>query len=151
MDTAWIPIFVLTFAECVAPEGKTVCQEHAFEMEFLTQSNCEAALEQLVAAKDAMHNVIIDKEKTRCVASARRQPVYSSLADVAATMDESQPWMEPARGTAAADATRESHQARLASLKTCEESKGVAPCKIGEIIIEEASTSKQSDVWRRDQ
>ena len=150
MDTAWIPIFVLTFAECVAPTGKSVCQESEFELQFLSQASCEAALVQLVAAKDALDNIIIDKEKTRCAASARQQQVFSSYADVVASIDESQPWVEPERATPASDARRESHKARLDSLPTCDDSKGVAPCKIGEIIIEEASTSDKSEVWRRD-
>ena len=150
MDTAWIPIFVLTFAECVAPAGKTVCQEREFELQFLSQANCEVALEQLVAAKDTQDNVIIDKERTRCAASARQQPVFSSYAEVAASIDESQPWVEPDRAAPAADARGESHNARLDSLPTCDDAKGVAPCKIGEIIIEEASTSEKSEVWRRD-
>ena len=150
MDTAWIPIFILTFAECVAPAGKTVCQESEFELEFLSRASCEATLVQLVAAKDTLDNVIIDKEKTRCSATARQQPVYSSYAEVVASIDDSQPFVEPERATPAADARRQSHQARLENLPTCDESKGVAPCKIGEIIIEEASTSKKTEVWRRD-
>ena len=151
MDTAWIPIFVLSFAECVAPAGKTVCQEHEFELQFLSQPDCEAALEQLVAAKDALETVIIDKEKTRCVASARQQTVFSSLADAAASMGDSQDWVEPENRSAVPDSRRQSHHARLESLPTCEDTKGAAPCKIGEIIIEEASSEEKLDVWRRDQ
>ena len=150
MDTAWIPIFVLTFAECTAPSGKTVCQEHEFELQFLSQSSCEQALEQLVAARDALDNVIVDRERSRCVATATRQTVYSSLAEVSASLDESQVWQEPESGAASPDSRRASHQARLDSLPTCEDSKGVAPCKIGEIIIEGASAPKKTDVWRRD-
>ena len=48
MDTAWIQVFVLTLTECVAPAGKTVCQERELELQFLTESDCKAALEQLV-------------------------------------------------------------------------------------------------------
>ena len=34
MDTAWIQVFVLTLSECVAPAGKTICQEQAFELDY---------------------------------------------------------------------------------------------------------------------
>ena len=151
MDTAWIPVFVLTFAECVAPSGKTVCQESEFELEFLSKASCEAALVQLVAAKDTLDTVIVDKEKTRCVASARRQAVFASLSDVTRTLDESETWVEPEAEAPLADVRQDSHKARLESMPTCEASKGVAPCKIGEIIIEEAeSTSSKTEIWRRE-
>ena len=50
MDTAWIPIFILTFAECVAPAGKTVCQEQEFQLQFLTAQR--RACSRLRDAKD---------------------------------------------------------------------------------------------------
>ena len=53
MDTAWIQVFVLTLAECIAPAGKTVCQEREFDLQFLTRADCEYALEQLVSLHDA--------------------------------------------------------------------------------------------------
>ena len=81
MDAGWIQVFVLTLVECVAPSGKTVCQQQEFELTFLTQADCEVALEQLVTLKDSAENVIIDKSKTRCEATARRQAVFASLAD----------------------------------------------------------------------
>lgn len=148
MDTAWIPIFVLTFAECVAPTGKTVCQEHEFELQFLTEADCRQALEQLVAVKDASETIIVNKEKTRCAPSARQQQVYSSLSEI--IIDEDSDWIPPATGEPVTDTMRVTHQSRLESLPSCEDSKGVAPCKIGEIIIEEAEAPKKVEVWRRD-
>lgn len=76
MDVAWVQVFVLTLAECIAPAGKTVCQEHEFELMFLSQSDCEVALEQLVTLKDAAENVIVDKSKSGCAPSARQQSVF---------------------------------------------------------------------------
>ena len=40
---------------------------------------------------------------------------------------------------------------RLARIKTCEETGGEAPCKIGEIILEAESESATGEVWRRQQ
>jgi hypothetical protein len=124
MDTAWIQVFVLTLSECIAPAGKTVCQEREFELQFLTQADCEVALQQLVSLKQSSDNVIVDAGKSRCVASARK------------------PAVAPGPEYAA-------HQERLSSLPECSDSDGVAPCRIGDIIIEEA-TSGNVDVWRRD-
>ncbi len=148
MDTAWIPIFILTFAECVAPAGKTVCQEHEFELQFLTEADCNQALEQLMAVKDSSETIIVNKEKTRCAPSARQHEVYSSLADIGVNDDTA--WIAPATGDARTDTMRAAHQTRLESLPSCDDSKGVAPCKIGEIIIEEAESPKKVEIWRRD-
>lgn len=151
MDTAWIPIFILSFAECVAPAGKTVCQEQEFELQFLTQADCEQALEQLITARDASETIIVDKQKSRCAASARQHEVYANLAEVSAAAADSEAWVAPQAQSRAADSTKQAHQERLANLKSCDEADGVAPCKIGEIIIEEAQAPKKVEVWRRDE
>lgn len=150
MDTAWIPIFVLSFAECVAPAGKTVCQPHEFEMQFLTQADCEAALEQFITVKDASETIIVDKEKSRCAPSAREHTVYANLAEVSSAVAGDESWIPPATQSRRKDTIRVAHEERLASLPSCEDSKGVAPCRIGEIIIEEAEAPKQVEVWRRE-
>ena len=150
MDTGWIQVFVLTLAKCVAPSGKTVCQEQAFELAFLTQADCDTALEQLVTLKDAAEDVIVDKGKSRCEASARRQPVYTSLAEASRSVGDQVAWRAPEvqeRSAAAADVNYES---RLKALKTCDETGGDAPCKIGEIIIEDAISGEPVEIWRRE-
>lgn len=151
MDTAWIPIFILSFAECVAPAGKTVCQEQEFELQFLTQADCEQALEQLIAVKDASESIIVDKKKSRCAPSARQHVVFSSLADISTAVADEAAWIAPESGAPVNDSTRKAHQQRLESLPSCEEAEGVAPCKIGEIIIEEAEAPRKVEVWRREQ
>ena len=82
MDTAWIQVFVLTLAECVAPAGKTVCQEREFELHFLTRADCEFALQQLVSLKQSADHVIVDADKSRCAVSAREGKVFASAAAV---------------------------------------------------------------------
>ena len=71
MDTAWIQVFILSISECVAPAGKTVCQEQQFELEFLTRSDCEVALEQFIALKDESERVIVDKDASSCFSTAQ--------------------------------------------------------------------------------
>jgi hypothetical protein len=126
MDAAWIQVFVLTLSECVAPAGKTVCQEQSFELQFLTQADCEFALQQLVSLKQESESVIIDPARASCAPSARQE-----------TGDTSP-------GVALA-----SHKERLASLPECGEEGVEAPCKVGEIIIE-AGDVEPVEVWRRD-
>ena len=153
MDTSWIQVFVLTLTECVAPAGKTVCQEQEITLQVLTESDCKAALEQLVAAKDALDNVIIDMGRSGCSPSAREHATFASLEELTAAVDDAPAFVAPGAQAPAPDQTRTSHLSRLDSLKTCDETKGVAPCKIGEIIIEAASDesdAKPVEVWRRD-
>jgi hypothetical protein len=154
MDTAWIQVFVLTLTECVAPAGKTVCQEQELQMQFVDQAECELALQQFVSLKDAVENVIVYKDKSHCAPSAIQQPVYRSLADVNEKLGTSPDWMAPDDASPAADFTQSSHQERLTALSSCEDVGGVAPCKIGEIIVEgavEGATGQTVEVWRREQ
>ncbi len=151
MDTAWIQIFVLTLVECVAPTGKTVCQEQEFELQFVTQSDCEFALEQLITLKDASESVIVEKGESSCAPSARQHPVFASVSEVAEAVEDKQGWRAPDIQEPAPESTRKLHQARLESLMTCEESKGAKPCKIGDIIIEDETDEESVEVWRRGQ
>jgi hypothetical protein len=147
MGSAWIKIFVLTLSECIAPPGKTVCQENEFELEFLTRADCETALEQLIVLKDESANVIVNKSRSGCRPSAREQTVYASPDEVSGTLGNADDWLEPAAVTPAENDFRKSYEERLESLKTCDETQGVTPCRIGEIIIEGA-TGEPVEVWR---
>ena len=147
MDTAWIQVFVLTVAECVAPAGKTICQEREFEMQFVDRATCELAMERIIWLADGASDVIINEEATRCEASAVERPVYSSLEEVRETVGQSYAWHAPGGSTPGQDFTQKAHKERLDSLPTCEEAKGVAPCKIGEIIIEKAA-EQRAEIWR---
>ena len=147
MDTAWIQVFVLTLSECVAPAGKTVCQQQQFELEFLTRRDCEYALEQLVTMKDALDHVIVDHGKSGCAVSAREAGTYASVDAIREAHADG--WHEPRNVGQRRAVVNEAHQQRLAELKECSETDGAAPCKIGQIIVEEA-TGASVEVWRRD-
>ena len=149
METAWIQVFVLTLSECVAPAGKTICQEQALELQFLTRSDCEIALEQLLDLKDESESVIVDPGKSSCIAAARERQVYESLDAMNAALSSAEPLRALEQTSAEPSATQVAHRERLATLKTCEEADGVAPCKIGEIIIEGA-TDQAAEIWKSD-
>ena len=103
MDTSWIQVFVLTLSECVAPAGKTVCQEQEFDLQFLTRADCEFALEQLVTLKEESASVIVDRSKSSCAASARESAVFLGPEAVSYASPKSDGWKEP-------DDTSENHQ-----------------------------------------
>ncbi len=147
MDTGWIQVFVLTLAECVAPAGKTVCQETQFELRFLTRADCEFALEQLIDLKSASDNVIVDRGRSGCAPSASEREVFPTLSAASTALSGEEGWQAPAVEEPATSTARLSHQERLATLESCDDTNGVAPCKIGEIIIEGAA--EQVEVWRR--
>lgn len=150
MDTAWIQVFVLTLAECVAPAGKSICQEREFDLQFLTRADCEYALEQLVSLKDESASVIVNRRKSRCAASARKKDVFDSLDAVSVASQGMQDWQEPDAAEATTAPTRVLHQSRLENLPNCSESDGESPCKMGGIIIEAVAKGKSVEVWRRD-
>ena len=153
MDTGWIQVFVLTMSECIAPPGKTVCQQQEFQLEFATAEACEVAREQFVALKSEMDNVIVNRDRTRCAASAREQQVFSSLEEVNAAIRPDTAWQAPQGSSETAekvaDFTEKAHKERLESLPTCEDARGRRPCKVGQIILEDTS-EQQAEVWRRE-
>ena len=150
MDVSWIQVFVLTLSECVAPAGKTICQEQVLEMLFLDEKDCNVALEQLLTLKSESESVIVDAERSGCGPSARKRDVFESLDEINEYFADLQGWKAPTSDDAGPDFTQLSHQDRLDNLKSCNDTDGVAPCKVGEIVIEAAATGKPVEVWRRE-
>ncbi len=151
MDTAWIQVFVLTIAECIAPAGKTVCQEQELEMLFLNENDCKVALEQLVSLKSSSDNVIVDRGHSKCAPTAREKEVFPNLDEINESFGNMVGWRTPELDEPQPDFTQASHQERLNTLHACGETAGVAPCRIGDIVIEAARPGRAVEVWRRDQ
>ena len=149
METAWIQIFILTFAECVAPAGKTVCQEQQFELQFLSRADCEYALEQLISMKDEAEHVIVNRQKSGCTSSAVESNTFASLEDINEAFKDTAGWRAPNEGDMRRSVVNKDHRERLAELMSCEETSNVAPCKIGDIIVEDA-TGDSVEVWKQD-
>jgi len=147
MDTAWIQVFVLTLIECVAPAGKTICQQQVLELQFLTRPECEIALEQLITLKQESDNVIVNPDQSGCSAAAREREVFADLDAINAKQKDGTTLRVLEEDSAEPSATMAAHQERLANMKTCEATKGVAPCKVGEIIMEGA-TEKTAEIWQ---
>jgi len=147
MDAVWIKVFVLTLSECVAPAGKTVCQEQELQMQFLAQTECEVALQQLIELKDQSADTIVNRDKSGCAPSARQAEAFAS-ADAVKAASNAPRWHEPTP-TEPPAASAMAHEKRLENLASCEESLGIAPCKLGDIIVEAASSGKPVEVWRR--
>ena len=144
MDMTWIQVFVLTLSECVAPAGKTVCQDHEIEMQFLSRAECEVALQELVSIKDQFENTIINRQKSGCSVSARESKSFASL-DAAKAASNEDEWRDVESEKAASLVP---HEDRLKKLKTCDDSLGVAPCKSGAIIVESTVSGREVEVWR---
>ena len=150
MDTAWIQVFVLTLAECVAPAGKTVCQEQQFDLQFLTKDDCEYALEQLLTLKEESSKVIVNRNLSRCSVSAREKNVFASLEDVSKASSGSGEWTAPGPEKPDPLPSSLSHSERLAALPECENYSGQGACKMGDIIVEAANQGQVVEVWRRE-
>lgn len=149
MDTAWIQVFVLTLSECVAPAGKTVCQEREFELQFLNQADCEFALEQLVTLKSESEKVIVHPDKSSCAPSARQKVVFESIDAINDAFANQEGWQAPDAEEPRPTSVQDDHKKRLAALPACEDAGDVKPCRIGEIIIE-GESQREVEVWRRE-
>jgi hypothetical protein len=149
METAWIKVFVLTLAQCVAPAGKLVCQEEIVEYHFVSEDDCTRALEQMIDFAARADNVLVDRAKSSCNAGAVESAVYTSGSDTGAP-DLSARGLARVKSTSPPpDFLQVVHSERLQGMKTCEDTSGVAPCKIGSIIIEAATEQNQAEVWQQ--
>jgi hypothetical protein len=149
MATTWIQVFILTLAECVAPAGKTVCQEQHFELQFLNLRDCEYALEQLLTMKDQSDYVIVNRQKSGCAPTAVESESFASLDAINEANKDTAGWQVPGENDARRSAVNMDHSERLEDLMSCEETDFIVPCKIGDIIVEDA-TGNSVDVWKRD-
>jgi len=149
MTTAWIQVFILTIAECVAPAGKAVCQEQQFELQFLSRQDCEYALLQLISSKDQSERTIINRDKSACVATAVESEIHASLDAINEAHKETADWRAPGQNDVRRTRAIEDHRERLEALMSCEETSNVVPCKIGDIIVEDA-TGNSVEVWKGD-
>ena len=113
METGWIQVFVLVMTECVAPAGKSVCQEQELRYEFYDKGDCEIVLEQLLAHKDRAENVIVNRDKAACLPSARKQQVFYSLEDANKALSSIEGWGQIPVASDAVDFTQEAHLKRL--------------------------------------
>jgi hypothetical protein len=150
MDTAWIQVFVLVFSQCAAPPGKTVCQEEEIRYQFSSRDDCEQVLEQFVAHSDNVENVIVNKERSRCLPTLKSQQVFSSLERASEASANLEGWGELPVDAKKTDFIQKAHDERLDDLFECDATGGVAPCKMGDIIVEGASAN-ETEVWKRQQ
>jgi hypothetical protein len=149
MDASWIQVFILTLAECVAPAGKAVCQEQQFELQFVNRGDCEYALQQFVAMKARDEQAIVNRQKSGCAPSAVQTETYASQDAIEDALRDTAGWRTPDENAVRRTKVSKDHSERLGELKTCDETKGEAPCKVGEIIVEDVS-GDSVEIWKRD-
>lgn len=158
MDTAWIEVFVLTLSECVAPAGKTVCQEQQVQYQFFDRQECESVLQQLVDYSASSDNVIVNEQQSHCLPTAKEQRVFQSLDEANEQLADLQGWgrLQPlgeARQPLQTGDMDPEYRQRLQSLPECDDQNRSPPCKVGPIIVESApdDETEELEVWRRDQ
>jgi hypothetical protein len=149
METGWIQIFVLTLTQCIAPAGKMVCQEESVEFQFADQVDCEVALVQMLDVAARVDSVIVIRERSNCRAMTKEVNIFASANEAGEQYDGASSVAATIQNDPPPDFTQSAHQERLKSLYNCDEVAGVAPCKIGEIIIEAAQDDESTQVWRR--
>lgn len=150
MDAAWIKVVVLTLAECVAPEGKTVCQEQQVQYYFVDEAECQKVLEQLIDYRDGFENVIVNKADSSCQSASKNLEVFQTRSDADPSFVDEDGYVVIGEDPKQKDFMQEQHDLRLQSLPVCDDSQLVTPCRRGEIIIESVSENK-TKVWKQNQ
>ena len=149
METAWIQVFVLTLSQCIAPTGKMICQEETVQYHFTNQEDCASALVQLLDMAARADNVIVNRDRSSCRPAAKESVVYANADEAQSQLAKSENFVLIDGKKTEPDFAQTAHAERLANTKTCEETGGAAPCKIGEIILEAAAESASGEIWRQ--
>jgi len=149
METAWIKVFVMSLTQCIAPAGKIICQEETVEYQFANEADCTRALVQMMDMASHVDNVLIDRQKSDCRPAVTESSVYANDAEAKSSLGAATDVLIANDETPRTDYLQTAHDERLQNTKTCEETSGVAPCRIGSIIVEPAAEAAQSDVWKR--
>lgn len=149
METAWIQVFILTLTQCIAPEGKMVCQEESVEFQFAEQVDCEVALVQMLDVAARVDTVIVMRDDSHCRAASKEIEVFATAEDAGAQFEGAENLALLQIDEPPPDFMQSAHQERLEKLHNCDEVADVAPCKIGEIIIEASEEAQSSVIWRR--
>ncbi len=149
METAWIQVFVLTLTQCIAPAGKMVCQEETVEYYFASENDCARALVQMVDLAARADNILVDRQKSDCKPGVKETRVFASGDDARSSISAGDNVVLIDNKMPPPDFMQSSHNERLKDLKACDETDGVAPCKIGDIIIEAAAETSKTQVWRQ--
>jgi hypothetical protein len=150
METAWIQVFVLTLTQCIAPAGKMVCQEESVEYHFTNEEDCARALVLMVDLAARADNTLVDRSKSNCTPGAKESVVYADSDGAKSSLANTENFVLIDGKEPPPDFMQVAHDVRLENTKSCEETNGVAPCKIGEIILEAAADESRTEVWRRD-
>jgi hypothetical protein len=150
METAWIQVFVLTLTQCIAPAGKLVCQEESVDYHFTSEDDCARALVMMVDLAARADNVLVDRQKSDCKPAATESVVFASADDARSSLANTENFVLIDGESPPPDFMQAAHEERLASLKSCEETNGAAPCKIGEIILEAPEDPGSAEIWRRE-
>ena len=150
METAWIQVFVLTLTQCIAPAGKMVCQEETIEYQFTNEEDCASALVQLVDLAARTENILVDRRKSDCRPAARESVVFADAGSAKASLANTDDFVIIDGRTPPPDFIQAAHDERLDQTRSCEETNGVAPCKIGDIILEAAAEAPSTEIWRRE-
>ena len=149
METAWIKVFVLSLSQCIAPAGKIICQEETVEYQFANEEDCASALVQMMDMAAHVDNVLIDRQKSDCRPAVKESNVFASDADAASSLGTDANVLLTSDEPPQPDRLQAAHDERLQNTKSCEETSGVAPCRIGSIIVEPAAEAVRSNVWKQ--
>jgi hypothetical protein len=149
METAWIKILVLSLAQCSTPVGKIICQEEMAEYQFANAEDCASPLVQMMDIASHVDNILIDWQESDCCPAVKASSIFASDADAQSSPRSNANVALPPDESSRTDDLQVAHNECLENTKTCDETAGVAPCRIGMIIVEPAAEAVHSNVWKQ--
>lgn len=149
METAWIQVFVLTISQCIAPAGKMVCQEELVKYHFATEADCDRALTQMIDLASRADNILLNHDRSSCSSATMQASVFADADAARASLPDGENVAVIDSSKTRPDFLEASHNERLQQLQACEDTRGVPPCRVGDIIIEAQADAKKTEVWRR--
>jgi len=114
------------------------------------EEDCASALVMMVDLAARAENVLVDRQRSDCKPAATESVVFANADDAKSSLANAENFVLIDSESPRPDFMQAAHDERLSSLKTCEETNGAAPCKIGEIILEAPADSGSAEIWRRE-
>lgn len=127
-----------------------VCQEETVEYHFTNEEDCARALVLMVDLAARAENILVDRTKSNCTPGAKESVVFSDADGARSSLANAENFVLIDGQQPPPDFMQVAHDERLQNMKSCEDTNGVAPCKIGQIILEAAADESRTEVWRRE-
>jgi hypothetical protein len=94
-------------------------------------------------------NVLVDRQKSECKPGVKEAQVFASSDEARASLSSTEGVVLIENKKPPPDFMQSAYDERLKNMKTCDETDHIAPCKIGDIIVEASAEPPKTEVWQQ--